>query len=48
MVLGGGLGLAVGLVWRYRASTREFPFGPALAAALFTILLFPEIARVLV
>lgn len=48
MVLGGGLGLFVGLVWRRLVSTREFPFGPALAAALFAILLFPELARVFV
>jgi Flp pilus assembly protein protease CpaA len=41
--LSGILGVIVAIVWRMLAFGRVFPFGPALAVALFFSLLFPEI-----
>lgn len=40
--LSGLLGVVFGLVWRAAGRGRVFPFGPALAAALFLVVLYPE------
>lgn len=42
LVTAGLAGLVTGLAWRHFAAEPEFPFGPALALALFGILLVPE------
>lgn len=39
----GLLGVATGLLWRMMRRGEIFPFGPALAVALFTCVAFPEI-----
>ncbi|OIQ76285.1 type 4 prepilin-like protein leader peptide-processing enzyme [mine drainage metagenome] len=41
LILSGLLGVAFGLVWRLAGRGSVFPFGPALAAALGLLLLFP-------
>lgn len=42
LLLAGGLGVALGLAWRAMGRGAEFPFGPALIAALLVVLLVPE------
>lgn len=42
LFLSGMLGVALGLVWRALGKGPRFPFGPALAAALFLCVAFPE------
>lgn len=44
LVIGGLLGVALGALWRWRGGGAQFPFGPALAAALLALLLRPELA----
>ncbi len=39
--IAGVLGILFGLVWRRAGGHAEFPFGPALCATLFLLLLFP-------
>ncbi len=45
MVLSGVLGGVFGILWRRAGGAEAFPFGPALAAALYLCLLFPAITR---
>lgn len=46
LLLAGGLGVGMGLAWRAAGRGAEFPFGPALIAALLALLLVPEAAAV--
>lgn len=46
MLLSGVLGVLTALAWRMRGQGEYFPFGPALAAATFALVLFPELAAV--
>ncbi|MGC2854822.1 prepilin peptidase [Novispirillum sp. DQ9] len=46
LLLAGGLGVALGLAWRAAGRGAEFPFGPALIAALLALLLVPDLAGV--
>lgn len=46
LLLAGGLGVAMGLAWRAAGRGAEFPFGPALIAALLGLLLVPEAGAV--
>ncbi len=42
----GALGVALGLFWRAIGRGPRFPFGPALAAAMFLCLVYPEIPAI--
>lgn len=42
LLLSGLLGVALAVLWRLLGNGPRFPFGPALAVALFLCLLFPE------
>lgn len=46
LVLAGALGALFAGLWRAMGGEREFPFGPALAAALLAVLLAPEVRDV--
>jgi prepilin signal peptidase PulO-like enzyme (type II secretory pathway) len=41
----GALGVALGLFWRMIGRGPRFPFGPALAAAMFICLVYPQAVR---
>lgn len=43
LLLSGALGIATSLVWRAIGRGAYFPFGPALAVALFLCVVFPEV-----
>ncbi len=43
LLIAGIGGVLFGLVWRAQGKGREFPFGPALAAALYLCLAFPAL-----
>jgi prepilin signal peptidase PulO-like enzyme (type II secretory pathway) len=43
LLLAGGIGVVFGMVWRMLGKGQLFPFGPALAVALFVTVLFPEL-----
>lgn len=43
MLVSGMTGIALALLWRLLGRGKIFPFGPAMAAALFLCLLFPEL-----
>lgn len=45
--ISGVLGVLTGLLWRYVNRGPVFPFGPALAVALFICILFPEVGNIL-
>lgn len=47
LVLGGGAGALLALVWRATGRGAEFPLGPALALALYLLLTFPALGRLL-
>ncbi len=47
LILGGGGGALLALVWRAGGRGAEFPLGPALALALYLLLVFPELGRLL-
>ena len=42
-ILSGIFGIMIGIYWRLVYKNAEYPFGPALAAALLMIIIFPEI-----
>lgn len=44
LVLGGGAGALFGIAWRLAGGGAVFPFGPALAAGLLAVVLFPMLA----
>lgn len=46
LVISGLVGTGSALLWRRFGGGREFPFAPALAVGLFTVLLFPSLAQV--
>ncbi len=41
-VVGGAIGIAFGIAWKFAGRGASFPFGPALAAGLALCLVFPE------
>ena len=43
MVLSGFLGMGMSLLWRLAGRGKVFPFGPAILAALFCLIFFPDI-----
>lgn len=43
LFLSGTLGIVIGLGWRFLGRGPRFPFGPALALALFLCVVYPEI-----
>jgi prepilin signal peptidase PulO-like enzyme (type II secretory pathway) len=45
LFLSGLLGVVTGLLWRFINKEERFPFGPALAIALFVLVLFPNTAE---
>lgn len=45
--LSGVLGMATALLWHFLGKGNRFPFGPALAMALFLCLVFPEMGEVI-
>ncbi|MBI4969776.1 MAG: prepilin peptidase [Rhodospirillales bacterium] len=45
LLLAGLLGVVTGLGWRLAGRGSRFPFGPALAATLLIVLLFPSLSR---
>jgi leader peptidase (prepilin peptidase)/N-methyltransferase len=44
MVLSGFFGMGMSLLWRLAGRGKIFPFGPAILAALFCLIFFPDIA----
>ncbi len=40
MILSGGLGIALALIWRLVTAEKVFPFGPALIAAFYLLMVF--------
>jgi prepilin signal peptidase PulO-like enzyme (type II secretory pathway) len=47
LVLGGGAGALLALIWRATGRGAEFPLGPALASALYLLLIFPALGGLL-
>lgn len=47
LLMSGILGVALGLVWRMLGRGQIFPFGPALAIALFVCLTYPKISNIM-
>lgn len=45
--IAGVLGIAIALIWRYAERGERFPFGPALAAALYICVLFPQLGEII-
>ncbi len=47
LLLSGILGVLLGLIWRALGKGPVFPFGPALAIALFICVIYPDIANIM-
>lgn len=48
LILGGASGALLAIVWRATGRGAEFPLGPALALALYALLIWPGIATLLI
>ncbi len=47
LFISGILGVLLGLIWRILGKGQVFPFGPALAIALFICIVFPNISNIM-
>ncbi len=47
LFLAGALGIVLGLIWRALGKGQVFPFGPALAIALFICIAYPQISNIM-